>query len=123
MRIERLGRVELVLLLEVRPLPPERPGDQIGLAVVVEVAERRPFGKEAVAELVFLNVRNSYVLGAAGRADEGETVPATAGSERQIEWGMEGKTLGERTGLGMRPTVSPPSEAPFRPHPNKCRPW
>ena len=49
-----LGLIELVLLGELRPFVPERPGGDVDVAVLIEVAEGRAFGEKLVADLDLL---------------------------------------------------------------------
>lgn len=67
--VEGLGRVVLVPLLELRAREPERPGDDVGRAILVEVADAGPLGEEPLVEPL-LRERDPLRgggLGAAGR--------------------------------------------------------
>ena len=59
----RLGVIDFVRLRELRPLKPERPVDDIRLAIFVDVAEVGPFGKVDLGELLPLEPMDAEVLG------------------------------------------------------------
>ena len=71
--IKGLGRIDLVLLLEVGALVPVGPGHHVQLAVIVEVAVVGPFAEELFAEREFLE-RGKGFFGLANQrqSDDGQ---------------------------------------------------
>ena len=69
----RLGRarggVKLMALREGRPFPPVRPGDGVGLPVLVEVAEDGALGPVVLVELLLLERGEQEVSGGGGHGD------------------------------------------------------
>src|SRR6266850_2159736 len=65
------GRIEFMLRLEVRPLIPKRPGDDIHFAVTVDIARRDSVAKIFVGQNLFLEGRQGWCRCGAGR-DQGQ---------------------------------------------------
>ena len=63
------GGINLVALGEVRPFPPIRPRNGVGLPVVVEVAEDRALGPVVFFEMLFLQRRERAIRGGGGGGD------------------------------------------------------
>jgi hypothetical protein len=80
MRIDRHRRINLMTLLEIRPLVPERPGNNVILSILVEVSKGRPFGVKFVRDLDLFSGPNLVVV---FRADKraSQKHPAQKGSD------------------------------------------
>ena len=94
----RLGRarggVKLMALGEGRPFPPVRPGDGVGLPVLVQVAEDRAFGPVVFVELLLFERVQREVSGGGGHGDN-------ESSDEQGER-LHGRWFSQATGRGSR---------------------
>ena len=94
------GRINLVALREVRPFPPIRPGDGVGLPVLVQVAERRALGPVVLVELLLLERVQREVGGGGG---EREGAKARENERKRLHAaGCRKRRRSGQAGIGVR---------------------